>query len=225
VAAVDLPGHGGSAEQRGDLLEAADAVVQAGRTAFGGVPFDLLGYSLGARVALRAALEHPEALQRLVLVSGTAGIDDDDARAARRGRDEALARGLEQNGGVERFLDRWLTQPLFATLAPEAAQGDERRRNSAAGLASSLRLAGTGSQTPLWDRLGTLDVPVLVLAGATDPRYVALGVRLASALPRAHLAVVPGAGHAVTLEQPATAAAVVEGWLSGPAPAARHPAA
>ena len=62
---------------------------------------------------------------------------------------------------------------------PDAANGiDERRRNTAAGLASSLRLAGTGTQEPLWDRLGELTLPVLVVVGGRDTKFTDLGRRL-----------------------------------------------
>ena len=57
-------------------------------------------------------------------------------------------------------------------------------------------------------------MPVLVLAGATDPRYQALGSRLARSVPHGTFALVPGAGHAVHLEQPDVAAAIVASWLA-----------
>ena len=209
---VDLPGHGGSDAVRADLVESGDLLATAA-----GEPADLLGYSLGARVALHAALQHPELVRRLVLISGTAGIEDPDARTARRVRDEALADGLERSGDVEAFLRRWLANPMWATLRGDAAGLAERRRNSAAGLASSLRLAGTGTQSPLWDRLPGLRPPVLVLAGADDPRFAAAGLRLARAARSAALSLVPGAGHAAHLAQPVLSALIVERFLGEPA--------
>ena len=205
---VDLPGHGGSAAVRADLPAAGDLLLGA---AGGDGPVDVLGYSLGARVALHAALRHPGRVRRLVLVGGTPGIEDPDARAARRRRDEATADELERSGDLEGFLRRWLAAPMFAGLrSPGMA---ERLRNTPAGLASSLRLAGTGAQLPLWDALGGLHVPVLVVAGAADVRFAGAGGRMARALPDAALSLVPGAGHAAHLEQPALAAAIVAGFL------------
>jgi 2-succinyl-6-hydroxy-2,4-cyclohexadiene-1-carboxylate synthase len=206
VVAVDLPGHGGSAGVEADLWTGGDLVLEAG----GPEPVDLLGYSLGARFALHAALRAPGRVARLVLISGTAGIEDPEERARRRRRDEQLADELAAASDVSAFVARWLAAPMFATL--RATGAEERRRNTPAGLASSLRLAGAGTQEPLWDRLGGLTMPVLVLTGATDPRYQALGARLAAAS-GGTLAVVPGAGHALHLEQPAVAAAVVSSWL------------
>ncbi|HEV2785448.1 MAG TPA: alpha/beta fold hydrolase, partial [Solirubrobacteraceae bacterium] len=70
----------------------------------------------------------------------------------------------------------------------------------------------TGVMAPLWERLGQLrDLPVAVLAGERDPKYVGIGERLARTLPRGTLRVVPGAGHALPLEAPNAVAAAIEG--------------
>jgi 2-succinyl-6-hydroxy-2,4-cyclohexadiene-1-carboxylate synthase len=205
---VDLPGHGGSAGVRADLPSAGDLLLAA---APGDGPVDVLGYSLGARVALHAALRHPGRVRRLVLVGGTPGIEDPAARARRRQRDGELADGLERSGDLEGFLRRWLAAPMFAGLrSPDLA---ERLRNTAAGLASSLRLAGTGAQEPRWADLPALAVPVLVVAGAADLRFASVGDRMARALPAGALALVPGAGHAAHLEQPDLTARIVLPFL------------
>src|SRR5690606_23536537 len=111
-------------------------------------PATYVGYSMGGRLALHLALARPDLVRRLVLIGATGGIDDEDDRAARRAADERLAAHLEQVG-VATFVDEWLAQPLFAGLSPTAAARDERLANTAEGLASSLRLAGTGTQEPL----------------------------------------------------------------------------
>jgi len=208
VVSVDLPGHGGSAEIEADLVAGGALLVEAA----GPEPLDLLGYSLGARFALHAALGAPHRIARLVLISATAGIEADEARAERRRRDDETATRLAGEPDVDAFVTSWLATPMFATLRD--AGGDERRRNTPAGLASSLRLAGAGTQTPLWTRLGELTMPVLVLAGATDPRYQALGARLAAGVDHGAFALVPGAGHAAHLEQPDVTAAIVRSWLT-----------
>jgi 2-succinyl-6-hydroxy-2,4-cyclohexadiene-1-carboxylate synthase len=208
VVAVDLPGHGGSTEIEADLIAGGGLLAEAG----GSEPFDLLGYSLGARFALHAALGAPDRIARLVLIGATAGIEDDEARAERRRRDEETAASLADAPDVDAFVTSWLAAPMFATLREAGAE--ERRRNTPAGLASSLRLAGAGTQGPLWQRLGELTMPVLVLAGATDPRYQALGARLAAEVAHGTFSIIPGAGHAAHLEQPAVTAAIVRSWLA-----------
>jgi 2-succinyl-6-hydroxy-2,4-cyclohexadiene-1-carboxylate synthase len=207
VVAVDLPGHGTAADVRADLWGSSDHLVGLGGVA------TYVGYSMGGRVALHAALSHPAEVERLVLIGGTAGIDDPVERAARRAADDRMASHIERFG-VEWFVDEWLENPLFAGLTAETAMRDDRLLNTPAGLASSLRLAGTGSQTPLWDRLASVTAPVLVLVGAHDDKFRSLGERLASAIPNADVAVVDGAGHSVHLEQPDATVDAITSWLA-----------
>lgn len=206
VVALDLPGHGDRSHEAVTLDAGAPALAAAGG------PGTWLGYSLGARWALAVALARPEVVRSLVLVGGTAGIDDARERARRRSEDEARAAHLEAVG-VDAFVDEWVTLPLFAGIPPEHRCDDARRANTVAGLASSLRLAGQGAVAPMWDRLGEVRMPVLVVAGARDGRYAALGRRLVDALPHATLALVPGAGHAAHLERPQAFLDAVLPWL------------
>ena len=196
VVTPDLPGHGGRADVRVDMEGAARLLgEEGGRGAY-------VGYSMGGRVALQLAVSRPELVERLVLVSTTAGIEDDDDRAARQEADEARAQALERDG-LDAFLEEWLAQPLFAGLSPEAAGLEARRENTAAGLAAALRLLGTGVMEPLWRRLLGVHAPVLVVAGERDDPYCVLAVQLAGWLgEHAALAMVPGAGHACHLERP-----------------------
>ena len=221
---VDLPGHGRSAEVDADLATGADLLVRAGGRGC------YVGYSMGARFCLHAALAHPEKVASLVLVSGTAGLDDPLERRARRIADDALADQLAPASGatppvsLERFLRQWLAQPMFAGLDERSAGFDERARNSAAGLASSLRRAGTGTQRPLWGRLGELEMPVLSITGEVDEKFTALGRRMAQTIGRnASTAVVPVAGHAPHLEQPAEVAALIRSFVAGTTSAAGAP--
>lgn len=196
VVLVDAPGHGGSSGVRVDLVRGAELLGQAGGRA------TYVGYSMGARLGLHLALGRPDLVEALILLGATAGIDDTPERAARRAADDALAADLERDG-VDAFLTRWLANPLFAHLPAAAAGLEDRRGNTAAGLASSLRLAGTGTQAPLWDRLSSLACPTLVVAGALDAKFAALGRRLVAGIgTHARLALIPGAGHAAHLEQP-----------------------
>ena len=207
VVALDAPGHGGASDVDLDLVEGGAWLAAAGGAA------TYVGYSMGGRLCLHAALAAPDTVRGLVLISATGGMDDVGERQARRASDEALADRIERVG-VPAFVDEWLAQPLFAGLSAAAQGRAERLENTAAGLASSLRHAGTGTQEPLWDRLGSLSIPTLVVAGALDAKFVDLGQRLAATIPGAELAVVDGAGHTVHLEQPEAFLAVLRPWLA-----------
>jgi len=208
VVRVDAPGHGRSAAFHAGLRTGARLIADQGGTA------TYIGYSMGARFVLHLALANPELVLRLVLIGGTAGIDDDAARAERRKNDEGLATRLEHEG-VEPFLDAWLAQPLFAGLSEEMQFRSERAENTVEGLAESLRQAGTGSQDPLWDRLARIEVPVLVVAGEDDAKFRAEASRLVSCIgSNATLSLIPDAGHAAHLEQPAAFLSTLRGFLS-----------
>jgi 2-succinyl-6-hydroxy-2,4-cyclohexadiene-1-carboxylate synthase len=189
----------------------ADGAAAAVATAVRG-RFVLAGYSMGARLALHAALAMPERVERLVLVSGTAGIVDARERKARLAADEELAEEVERNG-IEEFIARWAATPLFAGDPPwvrdEVAR--EQRDCDTGSIAACLRDLGTATMAPMWERLGELRMDVAVLAGERDPRYVALARRLATAIPRAQLTIVAGAGHRLALEAPEAVAAAIAG--------------
>lgn len=209
VLAPDLPGHGGSATVDADLPHSASLVAAACG------PAVYVGYSMGGRVALHLALQHPEVVRGLVLVGATPGLETEAERAARRADDEGLAKDLERDGLVP-FLDRWLALPLFATLPADASAMEERLGNTVHGLATSLRRCGTGTQQPLWDRLGAITSPVRLLAGALDDKFLALARRMADAIPGASVHPIARSGHACHLERPDDVLAIVAALCGEP---------
>jgi 2-succinyl-6-hydroxy-2,4-cyclohexadiene-1-carboxylate synthase len=161
-----------------------------------------VGYSMGGRLALRLALDRPDLVHGLVLVSSTAGIAEPDARAERIVADEALAESVERDG-VDAFLERWLAQPLFASVPPDAPGLDERRGLSARYLAHCLRVLGAGAMEPMWDRLAELEMPVALVTGTTDAKYEKLAITMLERLRGDVVHVRLDGGHALPLEQPA----------------------
>jgi 2-succinyl-6-hydroxy-2,4-cyclohexadiene-1-carboxylate synthase len=216
VIAVDAPGHGESADLHFDLPAGARLLGLTGARA------TYIGYSMGGRLALHLAVARPDLVTRLVLVSSTAGLDDNAARADRRRDDERRAAEIERRG-VAAFLDDWQALPLFANLAQEDAQRAGRLGNTTAGLASSLRLAGTGAQESLWPLLDALSMPVLLVVGALDEKFTTIAERMASRLPNATVAVIADAGHVVHLERPAEFLDGLRHWLDANPPTPEPP--
>jgi len=193
-----------------DFVATADALAHRGGRAV------WIGYSMGARLCLRLALDNPQLVERLVLVSGTPGIQHAGERGARAAEDEARAREVERDG-VDVFLDRWLSQRLFETLPRDAAMLEDRQRgNSVWRVSHQLRALGQGAQEPLWDRLGELSVPVLLVSGGYDRTYSTIARRMADGIgDNATVVVVERAGHAVHLERPDELAHELATWLDG----------
>lgn len=208
IIRIDLPGHGGSAHIAADIETTADLVAEVSG------PGALCGYSMGGRIALHVALRHSDRVLRLVTIGATAGIIDPEERHRRRSADEDLANTIERVGTAA-FLDDWLAQPMFAGLESTPADLEERRTNTASGLASSLRLAGTGTQQPQWTSLGNLSMPVLLLAGDQDIKFADLADQMASCIgSNASSRRIVGAGHSAHLEQPSAVAEAVHTFLS-----------
>jgi len=213
VIAPDLPGHGTAV----GMPPTFDSAVASVASAVGHRP--LLGYSQGGRIALGVAIEHPHAVSHLILASSGPGIADHDRRRDRLESDAALADRIEREG-LEPFIDDWLARPLFDGLLRRGSDWCERDRklrleNSAAGVAAALRGMGQGSQPYYGDRLGELRMPVLVVVGGLDADYVAIGTRIASAVPDGIIITVEGAGHAVIGEAPDRVADEVVRFLVG----------
>jgi 2-succinyl-6-hydroxy-2,4-cyclohexadiene-1-carboxylate synthase len=222
--AVDLLGHGDSdcpaeVERYGigptlaDLSSLLD-VLGARRTA-------VLGYSMGGRIALHLALDlaarAPERVTALVLESTSPGIESAPEREARAASDAMLAAAIERDGTAA-FVARWEALPLFATqahlpAATRAALRHQRLANHPRGLAHSLRALSVGRHAPLHTRLPGLRLPTLLLAGELDDAYRRHAEWMGATLPRARVVVVPEAGHAVHLEQPAAFARAVRDFL------------
>ena len=208
LVAIDAPNHGDSSDLSLNLESGAKAILEVGGDA------TYVGYSMGGRFCLTAALAEPDKVQRLVLVSTSAGIEDKETRMARIRSDEELARRIEQIG-VPKFIDEWLQQPLFSGLTTTTDQRSIRLKNTPIGLSSSLRLCGAGRQQPTWSRLQTLKMPVLVVAGANDAKYVEIANRIAATIgENATLKIIQHSGHTPHIEQPKHFADILQEFVS-----------
>ena len=203
---IDAPGHGESTVEGRALSLIADDVAESMPT---GV---LVGYSMGARIALHTALQHPKKFRGLALVSGTPGLRSESERSDRRRADEALADHIEEIG-VKQFIPEWLSNPMFEGLSEQYADIPRRNTNAAQGLAHSLRYAGTGTQESLWDKLKNLHMPVLIITGERDQKFTDIGREMTMEIPHCEFRVMSGAGHTCHLEDINQFVQVFEDWF------------
>jgi len=221
IVRLELVGHGGSDSPEDitfySMTDCARQIASAA-TALELERPHLLGYSMGGRAALAAAVARPDRFSSLVLIGATAGIADARLRGDRIRADRELADRIERDG-IERFVDAWMALPIFASQsrlgegALDRARA-QRLRNSERGLANSLRGMGAGAQTPLFEELGKVEMPVLLVAGDEDEKFKAIAQALAARLPDARTVILPGAGHAAHLEAPAEFASLVSRFLA-----------
>lgn len=163
----------------------------------------LHGYSMGGRLALRYALRYPGTLSGLILESADYGIDDEEDREKRITVDEERARAISDDYGA--FLKKWSRMALFdnGITVPERLQNryDEiQSGQNPVYMAASLRGFGAGRLAPVKKQLNHLQIPVLMLAGEQDEKYVTAMSGMESLLTNSRFCCIEHAGHRVHLE-------------------------
>lgn len=207
VIAIDLVGHGQSdapAEpaqyEMAVQLQLIDEVVKALTIS----SFSLLGYSMGGRIAISYAVNYPHKVKKLLLESASPGLKDEQSRVQRIASDNELADFIEQQG-VERFVERWENIPIFATqkqLPMETQQQirQERLQQRPHGLANSLRGIGTGKMPSVWEKLSQLTMPVHLLVGEQDAKFVEIAENIQYYVQHARITQFQRCGHTIHVE-------------------------
>ena len=205
--AVDLPGHGDTTVAD-DSLYRMENVASALTDLTGELGLSrpqVVGYSMGGRLALYLAVNHADSFSGFVLESASPGLKTAEERQARVEHDEALAQKL-MSTDLKDFLADWYNQPIFETLRNDPRLLEEtvkhRMTNNPAGLSRSLRYMGTGTQPSLWDRLHAITRPLLLIAGEHDTKYTAIQHQMADLCPTTQMRIILDCGHNVHLERP-----------------------
>ncbi len=209
VVLIDLPGHGRSASPPHSdryTMQSVSCDLLAIFQALHLPSVNLLGYSMGGRLALYMAVQHPSYIQSLILESASPGLESSAQRQLRIESDNQLALEIEESG-IAIFVQRWQQLPLFATQQVLPAEQKERLyqqrlNNSATGLANSLRGMGAGQQPSLWSALEAVQLPVLILAGELDKKYECIARQMTAVIPHSVLKIIDEAGHNIHLEKP-----------------------
>lgn len=214
---IDLPGHGetkmrDSFSMKQCCIDLHDLFKELNLNAI-----HLLGYSMGGRTALSFAMTYPEMVQTLVLESASPGLISKKEQDERIERDEKLADWIEKEG-VEAFVDFWEDIPLFETqkaLSKEKQQiiRDERLAQTPSELASSLRYMGTGIQPNWWNHLKDLTIPVLLLVGEWDRKFVGINQKMNDELLHSQFKPIAETGHAIHVEQPEKFGKIVTAFI------------
>ena len=204
----DLPGHGANITRDFDAQLSVPQLALELRALCAALSLNapiVVGYSLGGRVALAAAVQHPEIMQALMLESTSAGLDTEAERQARAATDDARAAVLLADG-IAAFMRTWYAAPLFESLQmrPQllAKLQAARTCNDARWMSKVVGELSPGRAASVWAELPSVRLRTLVLAGALDVRYTESAQRMCAAMPNAVCTVVADAGHNVHLEQP-----------------------
>jgi 2-succinyl-6-hydroxy-2,4-cyclohexadiene-1-carboxylate synthase len=218
AVAPDLPGHGKTRvdheEFSCDLLVRSLVDFSAERFA---KPPIVVGYSMGARIALYMAQTHPDEVAGLVQESASLGIDDEKERHERLELDRKRADDIKRMG-LPAFLREWYKQPIYSSLVDKpdlvAKLIEQKFHGDPEMLARTIVCLSPGAQPSLWHHLGHWQKPILIIAGERDKKYSDIARRMAAVMPTATLNIVPDAGHIVHLENYAEFSAALKFFIA-----------
>ncbi|KAF6171682.1 hypothetical protein GIB67_007203 [Kingdonia uniflora] len=229
---VDLPGHGGSHIQTHTCKEAeleprmsVEAIVNIlckviSKTA--ATKVIVVGYSLGARIALHMALRCSDQIEGAVIISGSPGLKDVGVRKNRAAQDDAKAHSLTTNG-LQLFIDNWYSGDLWTSLRAhphfERIVSSRAQHNDVSALAKAFSDLSVGRQQSLWEDLKQCNKPLLFIYGEKDKKFKDIAEQMLhevghGSCKEAHeIAEVPECGHAVHLENPLSLISAVSKFL------------
>lgn len=179
----------------------------------------LHGYSMGGRVALSFAVHYPNVLNGLILESASPGIEDPTEKENRKNVDIERADYIQQVG-IEQFVEEWSQLPLFNSQSN--LKSDERNRiknmrlsQSPIGLSKALTDYGTGSQPSYWHKLEHLTIPVCIIVGEQDEKFINIGNKMKQSIKKSKFHVINNAGHTIHVEQPSKFDTIIIEFILG----------
>lgn len=164
------------------------------------------GYSMGGRLALNFAINHPDDVKGLILESTSAGIKNDEERKKRYEDDLKIVEYIE-NHTLEEFIDMWQDQELFNTqrrFSNDKLKKIKKKKSSGSkiGYSNSLKGFSTGIMPPVHDKLKKIPLKVLLITGDLDSKFTGINARLAKRFFKAKHKIVRNSGHNTHLEEP-----------------------
>jgi 2-succinyl-6-hydroxy-2,4-cyclohexadiene-1-carboxylate synthase len=203
--AVDLPGHGKTEVIGTENYYKIEYITQGLIDFLQSLNIPrciLVGYSMGGRLALYLALHFPEFFSQIILESASPGLVTLTEKEGRLQQDLKLAEELESQS-LSSFLNKWYDQPLFASIKQKPnfdKMIELRLQNCPQELAKVLRHLSTGLQPSLWEKLESNLIPLLLLVGELDPKFIGINRKMASLGQVTQLEMVSNCSHNIHLE-------------------------
>ncbi|KAL6899311.1 hypothetical protein ACP4OV_005969 [Aristida adscensionis] len=228
VIAVDLPGHGESQMLRHHVgnLEQSPMTIQSAADLLlkllGHITDDevvVVGYSMGARIALHMALNQTHKILGTVIISGSPGLRDEASRRRRAAIDKSRALFLISHG-LECFLESWYSGKMWTSLREhprfDSLVRTRSRHKNIRALSKVLADSSIGRQKSLWEDLKHLKSPILIVAGEKDIKFKDISQKMYREITNSlrygadgrygkelcEMMIIPDSGHAVHVENP-----------------------
>jgi pimeloyl-ACP methyl ester carboxylesterase len=175
-------------------------------------PIILVGFSMGGYVAWQFVRKHPNRLRALVQCDTKAVADTNEARAARLKMAEQISEW--GSGRVAEMMGPRLLARRSFDAKPEVVAAVRRVVESTSPAAIAAAQRGMAARPDVTSLLSSIHIPALVLVGQEDVISPPAEMRsIAAAIPDAHFAEVPGAGHMTTMENPEAVNAALRSFL------------
>ncbi|CAI8583567.1 unnamed protein product [Vicia faba] len=234
---IDLPGHGRSvlhgvecaAKEPQLSLEIVGDILYKVIHHVAPAKVTLVGYSMGGRIALYAALRFSSKIKGAVLISASPGLKDKLARKIRAAKDDSRARSVIAHG-LQLFLSSWYAGELWKSLRSHPhfnrIFASRLQHNDVQNLAQMLSGLSIGRHLPLWEDLLNCKVPLLIIHGEKDTKFKKISQAMMNTLcsdlrsnPEkrnyTHEVVeIPNCGHAAHLENPLPVIAALKQFIT-----------
>ncbi|MEI6446018.1 MAG: 2-succinyl-6-hydroxy-2,4-cyclohexadiene-1-carboxylate synthase [Nostocales cyanobacterium ELA583] len=205
---IDLPGHGKTQVLDDEcyiMASTAAAIVQLLNKLNINQCY-LIGYSMGGRLALYLTLHFPHRFIKVILESASPGLATETARLTRIKSDTQIARKLARmmdKDDFYDFLNHWYQQPIFGNIKNHPqyqSMIESRLANHPLNLVKSLQFMGTGFQPCLWELLTENTIPLLLLVGEKDKKFIDINITITEKCNFAKLQIIHQVGHNIHLE-------------------------
>ncbi|KAG9448639.1 hypothetical protein H6P81_008604 [Aristolochia fimbriata] len=223
---INLPGHGRSnimelacSENDGEFIMTIGLIADVLNEAVNNITSKsiiLIGYSMGARIALYMALHsgNKGKITGAVIISGSPGIKDNVARKIRASQDDVKASNLRKRG-LEGFLEMWYAGDMWNSFRRHAnfeqIINNRRQHDDVNGLANALSCLSVGRQPSLWEELKHSETDLLFIVGEEDKKFRDIAQQMCNTInshpergigDHERVIIIPDSGHAVHLENP-----------------------
>jgi len=204
---LDLAGHGRSTGSSNPDRYKTDLQLSDLKSIISRFRFSqliLYGYSMGGRLALQFVIQHTGFQGGLILESSSFGITGNTDRARRIETDNKRAEAIEKN--FSEFLDQWQKLSLFTNdnghESHKTLYNKVMKDQKPVNLAACLRGFGSGVMPPAIGKLHDINIPVLLLSGERDEKFISIHKQMESEFANAVARIIGGAAHRVHVDQP-----------------------
>ena len=216
---IDLAGHGKTDTPADNSLFKTERQIAQILTVLERLSFENLyayGYSMGGRLLFQLITHHQTLFKGAVIESSHCGLSSEKGRKERIKIDKARVVSILEN--YSDFVDEWMELPLFeyATNQQKKEYSNLMKQQDPKLMAASLKGFGAGVMPSVCEKLQNLRLPLYLVAGKSDTKYIEVMTGIAENAENSALTVVENAGHRVHADQPEKLTQIINSFIKNP---------